>query len=348
MKLKEQYTLSELIQGLEVTIKGNADCVVRGVCTIQQSQTGHITFLMNPLYKKYLAATQAAAVILTEEDADSCPVNALICRDPYYTYAKIAAYFDQKMPTQPGCHPSVVMGKDCQIDSTASIGPHCVLGQGVKLGPGVVIGPACILGDGVEIGQQTRLDANVTLYHRIKIGQRVIIASGVVIGSDGFGIAKHKGVWLKVPQLGTVIIEDDVEIGANCSIDRGAIDNTVIEKGVKIDNLIQIGHNVRVGENTAIAGCVGIAGSTVVGKNCLIGGGVGIAGHLTIADNVMITGMTAVSKSIRTPGIYSSGVGGVVTNLEWRKNSARLHKLDQLAQRVKALEAMLLEFTERK
>ncbi len=188
----------------------------------------------------------------------------------------------------------------------------------------------------------------MTLYHKIQIGKRVLIASGTVIGGDGFGIAKHKGVWHKVPQLGRVVIGDDVEIGANCTIDRGAVEDTVLEKGVKLDNLIQIGHNVRIGEYSALAGCVGVSGSTVIGKNCLVGGGAGFAGHLTIADNVMITGMTAVTKSIRVPGIYSSGVGGLVTNIEWRKNSARLHRLDLLVSRVKSLEATLAALTERR
>ena len=197
------------------------------------------------------------------------------------------------------------------------------------------------MGDYSEIDTGSRLDANVTLYHHIVMGKRVYIASGTVIGSDGFGIAKEKGQWHKVPQLGRVIIKDDVEIGSNCSIDRGAIEDTIIENGVKLDNLIQVGHNVQIGENTAVAGCVGIAGSAVIGKNCLIGGGAGVNGHITIADNVVITGFTATTKSIREPGIYSSGVGGLVTNLEWRKNSARLHRLDQLIQRVKDLESSL-------
>jgi UDP-3-O-[3-hydroxymyristoyl] glucosamine N-acyltransferase len=218
-----------------------------------------------------------------------------------------------------------------------------VIGEGVKIAANVIIAPGCVIGDDTEIDVGTCLDANVTLYHQIIVGKHVVISSGCVIGSDGFGIAKHKGEWHKVPQLGRVVIGDYVEIGSNCSIDRGAIDDTVIEKGVKLDNLIQIGHNVRIGENTAIAGCVGIAGSAVIGKNCLIGGCAGINGHITIADNVVITGMTVVSKSIREPGIYSSGVGGLVTNLEWRKNSARLHRLDQLTKRVKNLEDLTLE-----
>lgn len=345
---KKQYTLAELTKGLDVTIQGDPNCIVHGVCTIQQSQPGCITFLVNPVYKKYLATTQASAIILAAGDAADCQINAIIARDPYFAYAKIAAYFDCRPQLEPGIHPSVVIGTDCSIDPSVRIGPHCVIGNGVILKKNTVIGPGCYLGEGVEIGESARLDANVTLYHQVKLGNRVIIASGTVVGSDGFGIAKHQGIWHKVPQLGRVIIEDDVEIGANCAIDRGAIDDTVIEKGVKLDNLIQIGHNVRVGESTAIAGCAAIAGSASIGKNCLIGGKAGIGGHLSIADNVAITGASAITKTIREPGIYSSGVGGVVTNAEWRKNSARLHRLESLMQRVKALEAAIQEIEENK
>lgn len=344
---KTQYTLSELVAGLDVTVHGDDQCVIQGVATLQQAQAGQIAFLMNPLYKKYLATTQASAVILTQADAESCTTNAIISRDPYYTYAKIAAYFEFKKSVAPGIHPSAVIGKNCQIADSVAIGPHCVIGDGVKLAAHVMIGAGTQIGDDCELGEFSRLDARVTLYPRVSIGKRVLIASGAVIGSEGFGLAKHKGLWVKVPQLGRVILEDDVEVGANCSIDRGAIEDTVIEKGVKLDNLIQIGHNVRIGENTAIAGCVGIAGSASIGKNCLIGGGAGINGHIAITDNVMITGMTAVTKSIREPGVYSSGVGGLVTNLEWRKTSARLHRLEHMAERIKALELALDTATKR-
>lgn len=342
-----QYTLAELIEGLDITVKGDLQCPIKGVCTIQDAQPGYITFLVNPLYKKYLATTKAAAVILLPEDAEDCQTNALITRNPYYAYAKIAAFFNPKTIPESGIHPSAVIGKGCDIDSSASIGANCVIGDMVKIGPNAIVGPCTVIGECSEVGEGTHLEANVTLYNRIIIGKNVQIASGVVIGSDGFGIAKEKGVWHKVPQLGRVIIEDNVEVGANTTIDRGAIDDTVIGKGVKLDNLIQVGHNVRIGENTAIAGCVGISGSAVIGKNCIIGGATGIAGHISITDNVVVTGGTEVSKSIREPGIYSSGIGGVVSNMEWRKNSARVHRLEQLMQRVKTLESALQELTER-
>ncbi|HSW92885.1 MAG TPA: UDP-3-O-(3-hydroxymyristoyl)glucosamine N-acyltransferase [Gammaproteobacteria bacterium] len=346
--MRKKYTLSQLADNLDVTLKGDPDCLIEGVCTIQNAKPGHLAFLMNPLYKKYLSTTKASAVILLEKDADECQTNAVICRDPYYTYSQMAAFFDDRPEPLAGIHPTAVVGLQCEIDPSARIGAQCVIKDNVRIAANAIIGPGCVIGDFSTIGENTRLDANVTLYHRITIGQCVIIASGTVIGSDGFGIAKHKGVWHKVPQLGRVVIEDHVEIGSNCSIDRGAIDDTVIERGAKLDNLIQIGHNVRIGQNTAIAGCVGVSGSTTIGANCLIGGQSGFAGHLTIVDNVVVTGGTEVTKSIREPGVYSSGLGGVVTNLERRKNTARFQRLQTLYSRVKELEQALTDITERK
>jgi UDP-3-O-[3-hydroxymyristoyl] glucosamine N-acyltransferase len=343
-----QYTLTQLTNGLDVVIKGDPNCVISGVSPIQQAKPQHISFLTNSLYKKYLATTEASAVILAEADVADCPTNAIISRDPYYTYAKIAAFFDTKPVIQPGVHASAVIGENTQIDPTASIGAHSVIGANVKIGAGVVIGPGCIIEDGVEIGEGSRLDPRVTVYHHVKLGKRVRIASGVVIGSDGFGFANLKGVWHKVPQLGSVEIGDDVDIGANTAIDRGAVENTVIENGVKLDNLIQVGHNVRIGAHTVIAGCVGIAGSAQIGRHCMIGGATMIAGHISIADKVMITGGTSVSSSIRESGLYSSGIVGVVTNQEFRKNNAHFHRLGNLTDRVKNLEVLLKDQTERK
>lgn len=342
---KKEYTLEQLTHGLDVVIRGDAQAKINRVSTIHEAKPGCITFLTNPLYKKYLQSTQASAVILSQDDAIDCPVTVVISKNPYYVYAKMAAFFEQRPKPMAGIHPTAVIGENCQIHPSVSIGSHCVVNDRVTLAANVVLGAGCVIGEGSHIDENSQLDANVTLYHDITVGKRVIISSGTVIGSDGFGNAKHQGRWHKVPQLGRVIIGDDVEIGSNCAIDRGAIEDTIIESGVRLDNLIQVGHNVRIGENTAIAGCVGIAGSAVIGKNCLIGGCSGINGHISIADNVMITGMTVVSKSIREPGVYSSGVGGLATNLEWRKNSARLHRLDHLIQRVKDLESLVEDLT---
>ena len=346
--MKKKYSLSQLIQNLEVTIKGDPDCLIEGVCTIQDAKPGCVSFLMNPLYKKYLPTTRASAVIIQAEDAEECGTNALICRDPYYIYTQIAAYFDDRPKPASGIHPTASIGLNCEIAPSASIGAYCVINDNVRIDANAIIGAGCVVGEFSQIGENSRLDANVTLYHKTIIGKHVVIASGTVMGSDGFGIAKHKGTWHKVPQLGRVIIEDHVEIGSNCSIDRGAIDDTVIERGARLDNLIQVGHNVRIGQNTAIAGCVGISGSTTIGSNCLVGGQSGFAGHITIANDVVVTGGTEVSKSIRDPGIYSSGLGGLVTNLERRKNTARFHRLETLFSRVKELEQALAELVERK
>lgn len=339
--VKRQYKLSELIKGLDVTIKGDPDCAISGIATIQRSEPGHITFLINSHYKKYLPETRASAVILDEENVSDCRVNAIISSNPYFVYAKIAAFFADQPQQESAIHHSCVIGKDTFIHPTAKVGPSCVIGDNVKIGMNVVIGPCCTVGDKTHIGDETIIDANVSIYHAIIIGKRVRIASGVVIGSDGFGFANQKNTWHKVPQLGSVIIGNDVDIGANTTIDRGAVEDTIIEDGVKLDNLIQVGHNVVIGSNTIIAGCVAIAGTTLIGKNCMIGGATCFAGHLSICDNTMITGMTAVTKSIQTPGIYSSGIVGAVPNHEFRKNNARFHRLGNLTERVKALEQAL-------
>jgi UDP-3-O-[3-hydroxymyristoyl] glucosamine N-acyltransferase len=347
--MKQSYKLSDLIQNLnDVSIQGDSNCIIEGVCTIQQAMPGCITFLTNPLYKKYLPTTMAAAVILLPEDAKYCPVNALISKDPYYTYAKIAQFFDDKPILLAGIHETAVIGKHCDIAPSVHVGAFTVIGDHVKLEEGVLIGPHCVVGDYTEIDKDSHLHAHVTLYHRTKMGKRIVVSSGTVIGSDGFGYANHKGNWHKVPQLGRVVIEDDVEIGANCAIDRGAIGDTIIKKGAKLDNHIQIGHNVHIGENTAMAALVGVSGSTEIGKNCLIGGQTGFAGHIHVTDRVVITGGSGVTGSIREPGIYSSGLIGVEKNREWKKNNARIRRLDKLMDRVKALEIIINEVKERK
>lgn len=345
---QKEYKLSELVKGLDVTIKGDPDCMITGVSPVQKAEAGHITFLTNSQYRKYLPLTKAAAVILSEKDADECNVNAVISPNPYFIYAKVAGFFDLSPKTDAtGVHESVVIGEGTVIDPAASIAAHCSIGRNVKIAAGAHIAPGCAIDDDVVIGEDTHIDPNVTVYHGVKIGKRCRISSGVVIGSDGFGFAVQKGVWHKVPQLGAVTIGNDVEIGSGTTIDRGAVEDTVIEDGVKLDNLIQVGHNVKIGAHTVVAGCVGIAGSTTIGKHCMIGGAANFAGHLTVADQVMITGMTAVTKSIREPGLYSSGIVGAVPNHEFLKNNARFHRLDSLMQRVKSLESALKEMTEK-
>ena len=333
-------TLGKLAERSGAGLHGDAALPIEGVCTLQEGRPGCIGFLANPHYRKYLAGTRAAAVILSEEDLPACPVPALVSRNPYATYAKVATLLSPPDATVPGVHPSAVVAADARIDPKASIGPLCVVESGAEIGPGCVIGPGCMIGRGARIGADTRLVASVTLCHGVQLGARCLIHPGAVIGSDGFGIANEGGRWLKVPQLGSVRIGDDVEIGANTSIDRGALDDTVIADGVKLDNQIQVAHNVQIGEHTAIAGCVGISGSARIGAHCMLAGGVGVVGHLEIADGTVVTGMSMVTKSITERGVYSSGLAAMPGE-QWNKIVARLRRLDDMARRLQQLERKL-------
>ena len=319
---------------------GDPDSALQAVATLQNAGPGELAFLANRNYRRYLAQTRATAVILAPEYADQCPVAALVSGNPYACYARAAALLYPPPPARQGIHPSAVLADDCRVDASAWIGPHCVIEQGVEIGPGVQLAAGCYIGTGSHIGANSRLAAGVRVCHGVTIGLRASIAPGVVIGSDGFGLANDNGQWLHVPQLGGVRIGDDVDIGANTTIDRGALEDTVLEDGVRLDNQIQVAHNVFIGAHTAIAGCVGISGSARIGRHCLIGGGVGIVGHLEIADHVVITGMTMVTRSITKAGVYSSGVPHQ-DNESWNRNYARLRHLDRLARRVQALERRL-------
>lgn len=343
---KSQYTLSELADLLGAKLQGDAACVITGMGTLQNAQAGQITFLDNIKYRTYLAATKASAVIIASANAAECPTNALVLDNPYLGYAKVAKLFDRLPVAKPGIHASAVIGENCQIDATASIGPHCVIGDNVIIAAHAIIGASSIINDRCSIGADSRLWPKTTLYHDVTVGERAIIHSGVVIGSDGFGFAQNKGQWEKIPQLGGVTIGNDVEIGANTAIDRGALENTEIKDGVKIDNLVQIAHNVVVGEHTAIAGCVAIAGSTKIGRYCAIGGTAAIAGHLAICDGVIITGGSLVAQSIDTSGAYTSGVG-VQPTLTWKRNLMRIYQLDDMARRLRKLEKSFSSIAEK-
>ncbi len=331
------YTLEELAQRFGCQLIGDRQHRVTGICTLQQGVPGRLAFLANARYRRYLTETRAGAVILSPRDADASPVPVLVCEDPYLAYARIAALFAPDDRGAAGVHPSAVVADDVELAEGVSVGPQAVVEQGARLGQGVYVGPGCVVGARARIGRDTRLVANVTVCHDVVLGQRVLVHPGVVIGGDGFGIARDGERWVKVPQLGSVAIGDDVEIGANTTIDRGAIGDTVIEEGVKLDNQVQIAHNVRIGAHTAIAAFVGISGSTVVGRRCLIAGAVGMVGHIEVTDDVVLTGRTTVSRSIARPGSYSSGTVMEPTR-SWRKNSARFRHLDDLARRLMALE----------
>lgn len=330
-------SLGELVNRFGGRLRGDAAVRVRRVASLATAAEGDISFLISPSFRKYLEGTRATAVILPARFADACPVNAWIADDPHLTYARVASLLHPEPVPPPGVHPSVLLGTGVVLDPGVAIGPHVAVGARVRIGSDVVIGPGCAIGDDVTIGAGTRLAPNVTIQHDVRIGERVRVHSGAVIGGDGFGFVNDGGVWVRVPQLGRVIIGNDVEVGANTTIDRGALGDTVIGDGVKLDNQVQIAHNVRIGEHTAIAGCTGIAGSTTIGRRCAIGGGVGISGHLDIADDVHITGTTFVSQSIPRKGVYSSG-----TPFEpvaaWRRNFIRMRQLDDMARRLQRLE----------
>jgi len=322
-------TLGELSQVSGARLEGNADCEINVVNTLRLAQKGEISFLSNRHYAHQLPQTKASAVILAEEDLKNCPTNSLVSETPYLAYAKIANYLYPSVKPSGYIDENAIIGSDCKVDDSSFISANVVIGNNVVINSGVYIGPGCVIGDNVKIGEDTSLLANVTIRYGVILGKNVTLHPGVVIGADGFGMAQENGQWLNIPQIGSVIIGDNVDVGANSTIDRGAIEDTVIANGVKIDNQVQIGHNVVVGEHTAIAGCTGIAGSTVIGKRCMIAGAVAISGHIQIADDVIITGMSGVANSIKSPGVYSSGLP-VTDNKTWRRNIIRFKKLDEI------------------
>ncbi len=308
-------------------LQGEPGLRVSRVATLSSAEPGAISFLANPRYRKQMESTRASAVVLGPENAAGCPVAALIDPNPYLAYARVAELLHPAPIAAAGIHPSAVVSKSAHIAASASVAALAVIEDGAHIGERVLVGPGCIVQQGARVEADSRLVARVNLYPGVQIGRRCILHAGAVVGADGFGFAPNAGTWVKVPQVGSVRIGDDVEIGANTTIDRGAIEDTVVEHGVKLDNQIQVGHNVTIGAHTAVAGCVGISGSTTIGQRCMIGGGVGIAGHLTIADDVVVTGCSLVSASIKHAGSYSSGMPAVETRL-WRRMVAHLRRLD--------------------
>jgi UDP-3-O-[3-hydroxymyristoyl] glucosamine N-acyltransferase len=333
-------TLADIARVIGGEVHGDGAILIERVATLEKAGPGDISFLANPRYYKYLMTTNASAVILAAEHLDACLVSAVVVKDPYLGYARAVALLNPPSEVHPGIHPTASIAPGACIHPSASIGPACVVEEGVSVAARVVLGPGCYVGRGALIGEDSRFIANVSVCHDSVIGKRAQIQPGVVIGGDGFGLANDAGVWVKIPQLGRVVIGDDVEIGANTTIDRGALEDTVLEDGVKLDNQIQVAHNVRIGAHTVIAGCTGISGSTRIGKRCVIGGAVGFVGHIEITDDVHITGMSFVHKSITAPGVYSSGTPLEPTR-KWRKNFVRFRQLNELARRVHYLETLL-------
>lgn len=335
-----KYTLGELAEHVSGEVKGDASCEIKSVATLQNADVRQISFLTNPSYRKHLALTKAGAVILSAADAEISPVNAIVSKNPYAAYAKIAALLHPAEGFIAGIDTSAHVADDTSISKLASIAAGAVIESGVTLANFVRIGPGCVVQKNSKIGANTILTANVTVSHDCVIGENNLLHPGVVIGADGFGVAMDDEKWIKVPQLGRVVIGNDVEIGANTTIDRGAIEDTVIEDDVKLDNQIQIAHNVKIGAHTAIAASSAIAGSTKIGKHCRIAGMVGIVGHVQIADNVTVTGKSMVSSSIKKAGVYSGGTP-LEPNLQWRKNTVRFKHLDEMAKRLNKLEKQL-------
>ena len=330
-------SLGELAVRFGCELRGDPDASVDRVATLAEADSHSLAFVANPHYRPQLATTGAGAVVLDAASAAGCSTAVLVCENPHATFARIAAVLHPHPHAPPGVHPTAVVAPGARIDPSAHIGALSVIGERASVGARVFVGPQCLIEEGAIVGEDVRLTARVTVCRRVEIGARTVIQPGAVIGGDGFGFAQERGRWIKVPQTGTVRVGADVEIGANTTIDRGAIEDTVIEDGVKLDNLIMIAHNVRVGAHSALAACVGISGSTTIGRHCMIGGQVGIGGHLTITDKVIITGCTMVSHSISHPGVYSGGIPLEEAHV-WRRLVARFKRLDSLATRLKALE----------
>lgn len=337
MSKSKQYSLRELADLLNARLIGDESVIINAIAPLYRAGKGEITFLLNNKYKAQLAQSTPSAVVLNEANLNDFSGNALVMADPNLGYAKLAQLFAKEQHFDAEVHSTAVIQPSAKIAATASIGPHVVIGEHVQIGDGSVIGAGTFVGDDTIIGANCVIYPNVSIYRDVRIQDRVIIHSGAVLGADGFGMANDSGKWRKIPQLGGVMIGNDVEIGANTTIDCGAMDDTIISDGVKLDNQIQIAHNVKIGAHTAIAGCVAIAGSTEIGKHCMIGGKVAITDHISICDQVILTGGTSVTKSITTPGIYSSTVSAL-PHAEWQRNTVRSRQLDQLFNRVKQLE----------
>lgn len=333
--------LGELASRLGAELRGDAGLSILRLGPLETADAHTLSFLAHPRYQAQLAQTQAGCVIVAPALADAAAARgaALVCADPYLAFARLTQWWAarSRRPAVPGVHPSAVVEEGAHIAPGASVGPLCVVGRGARIGAGAVLGPQCHVGDDAEVGEGTWLKARVMLSEGCRIGARGIVHGGAVIGADGFGFAPHEGRWEKIEQLGAVVIGDDVEIGANTCIDRGALDDTVLGDGVKLDNLVQIGHNVRIGDHTAFAGCVGVAGSARIGRHCTAGGGAIILGHLEIVDHVHITAATLITRSILKPGQYS-GAFPFDDNASWEKNAATLRQLHTLRERLRALE----------
>ncbi len=339
MTHKHNYTLKEIADFLEVELLGDPQCEIHGLGTLSGAGPGQLSFLSNPSYAEQLSSSQASAIIVSEKFVDSCPGNKLVSTAPYVSFAKATSLFAD-LPTekiQGGIHPSALIHESAELGKNVSLAANVVIEAGVKIGENTVIGVGSYIGESSSIGKNGKLYNGVSIYNKVNIGKNAIIHSGAVIGADGFGFAFDGTASVKIHQLGGVVIGDDVEIGANTTIDRGAIEDTIIGDDVKMDNQVQIAHNVRIGDHTMLCGCSGVGGSTTIGKYCIVGGGVGIIGHLNIVDKVHIGALACINQSISEPGVYTSGTPQQKTS-EWKRNAIRFQQLDSIAKRLKDLE----------
>jgi UDP-3-O-[3-hydroxymyristoyl] glucosamine N-acyltransferase len=330
-------TLGELAVRYGLELAGDPGLTVQAVASLTSATPGTLTFCSNAKYRRQLASTRATAVVLAREMLPDCPVAALISPHPYAAYARIVAGMHPQPVVVAGIAPGASIAVSATVAASAWVGPNAVIGAGAVIGERCSIGPNSVIGEGVRLGDDCRLQSRVTICHHVSVGARCVFKPGCVVGGDGFGFAPAPDGFVKVPHLGGARLGNDVEVGANTTIDRGTIEDTVIDDGVKLDNLVQVGHNCRIGANTMIAGCVGISGSTIIGRRCMIGGAAGIVGHLEIGDDVIVTGFSMVTHSLPGPGTYSSGLPAIQA-IDWRRTVARLRRLDALERRLARLE----------
>lgn len=338
--MRVSYSLRKIAAQLGGEVLGDGDVVVSRMASLASAKAGDLSFLSDTRYRGQLAATRASAVIVGTDARDATSLPRIVTDNPYAYFARVSTLLNPASVAVPGIHPTAVVEAGANIPASVSIAANCHIGSGAIIAEHVTLGPGCAIGANTVIGAGSRLHANVTVYADCEIGRDCVISSGTVIGADGFGYAEEDGRWVKIPQVGRVVIGDFVEIGANTTIDRGALDDTVIEEGVKLDNLIQIGHNCRIGAHTVIAGCVGIAGSARIGRHCRIGGAAMILGHLEIADGVTISPGSMITRSLTKPDTYTA-LMPFQTHDKWLRTAAQLRHLDDMAARIGQLEQAL-------
>ena len=339
-------TLEQLAKALELEFRGDGALEIHAVSSAQSAQAGDLCYTLDEKHLPAILASACSAVILPDGIADRIDDRAVILSaNPQFSFVQAIHALELEMRPERGViHPSAQIDASAELGEGVCVGANAVIGARARIGADTIVGAGCVVEAASVIGADCHLHANVTVAHAVSIGDRCVIQSGSVIGGDGFGLTMHHDAWLRVPQLGGVVLEDEVDIGANCTIDRGALDDTVLETGVKIDNLVHIAHNCRIGAHTAIAGCSGVAGSTTIGRYCKISGGTNINGHITVADNTTFTGMSMVTNSVREAGVYSSGIPAI-DNAQWRRLAARYKSLDKLARTVARLEKKVFDDT---